>query len=68
MSRVGLKPISLPEKVAVKLDGRNISVKGPIGRLIASSAYGKALFGFTEAAIEAQGFSAKVDEAQAAAR
>ena len=33
MSRVGLKPISLPEKVAVKLDGRNVVVEGPKGKL-----------------------------------
>jgi large subunit ribosomal protein L6 len=33
MSRVGLKPISLPEKVAVKLDGRTVSVEGPKGKL-----------------------------------
>ncbi len=29
MSRVGLKPITLPDKVAIKLDGRNVSVEGP---------------------------------------
>ncbi|MFU8893693.1 MAG: 50S ribosomal protein L6 [Luteolibacter sp.] len=33
MSRVGLKPISLPEKVAVKLDGRSVTVEGPKGKL-----------------------------------
>lgn len=33
MSRVGLKPISLPDKVAVSLDGRTVSVEGPKGRL-----------------------------------
>lgn len=33
MSRVGLKPISLPEKVAVKLDGRSVVVEGPKGKL-----------------------------------
>ena len=33
MSRVGLKPISLPEKVAVKLDGRSVLVEGPKGKL-----------------------------------
>jgi large subunit ribosomal protein L6 len=33
MSRVGLKPISLPEKVAVKLDGRKVLVEGPKGKL-----------------------------------
>lgn len=33
MSRVGLKPISLPEKVAVKLDGRKVTVEGPKGKL-----------------------------------
>ena len=43
--------------------GDYISVKGHLGRLIQSSAYGKALFGFTEAAIEAQDFSSKVDKA-----
>ena len=33
MSRVGLKPISLPEQVAVKLDGRTVVVEGPKGKL-----------------------------------
>jgi large subunit ribosomal protein L6 len=33
MSRVGLKPISLPEKVAVTLDGRTVVVVGPKGQL-----------------------------------
>jgi large subunit ribosomal protein L6 len=33
MSRVGLKPIQLPEKVAVKLDGRTVVVEGPKGKL-----------------------------------
>lgn len=33
MSRVGLKPIEVPEKVEVKLDGNRISVKGPNGEL-----------------------------------
>jgi large subunit ribosomal protein L6 len=33
MSRVGLKPISLPEKVAVSLDGRTVIVEGPKGKL-----------------------------------
>lgn len=33
MSRVGLKPITLPEKVSVKADGRNVTVEGPKGKL-----------------------------------
>jgi len=33
MSRIGLKPISLPEKVAIKQDGRTITVEGPKGKL-----------------------------------
>ena len=33
MSRVGLKPISVPAKVAVKLDGRTVIVEGPKGKL-----------------------------------
>lgn len=33
MSRVGLKPISLPAKVAVKVDGRTVIVEGPKGKL-----------------------------------
>jgi large subunit ribosomal protein L6 len=33
MSRVGLKPITLPDKVAVKLDGRTVVVEGPKGKL-----------------------------------
>jgi hypothetical protein len=48
--------------------GDYISVKSQLSRLIQGSAYGKALFGFTEAAIEAQDFSAKVDQAIASLR
>ncbi|HEY8933116.1 MAG TPA: 50S ribosomal protein L6 [Rariglobus sp.] len=33
MSRVGLKPIALPEKVAVKVDGADVTVEGPKGKL-----------------------------------
>ncbi len=33
MSRVGLKPISLPAKVAIKMDGRTVIVEGPKGKL-----------------------------------
>jgi large subunit ribosomal protein L6 len=33
MSRVGKKPIVIPEKVEVKLDGQTVSVKGPLGEL-----------------------------------
>ena len=33
MSRVGIKPISLPEKVEVKIDGSNVNVEGPKGKL-----------------------------------
>lgn len=33
MSRVGLKPISLPEKVSVKVDGGKVLVEGPKGKL-----------------------------------
>ncbi len=33
MSRVGLKPISLPEKVAVKVEGSTVQVEGPKGKL-----------------------------------
>ena len=33
MSRVGLKPITLPSKVAVKLDGTTVVVEGPKGKL-----------------------------------
>ena len=33
MSRVGIKPISLPDKVEVKIDGSNVTVKGPKGEL-----------------------------------
>ncbi len=33
MSRVGIKPISLPEKVAVKVDGNLVHVEGPKGKL-----------------------------------
>lgn len=33
MSRVGKKPVSLPEGVQVKLQGTNVAVKGPKGEL-----------------------------------
>jgi large subunit ribosomal protein L6 len=33
MSRVGVKPISLPEKVAIKMQDRQITVEGPKGQL-----------------------------------
>jgi large subunit ribosomal protein L6 len=33
MSRVGAKPIRIPDKVAVKLDGRTVVVEGPKGKL-----------------------------------
>lgn len=33
MSRVGLKPITLPEKVAVKVDGNVVNIEGPKGKL-----------------------------------
>ena len=33
MSRVAKKPISIPSGVEVKLDGQNVSVKGPIGAM-----------------------------------
>lgn len=33
MSRIGLKPIEIPEGVEVKVDGTNVAVKGPKGEL-----------------------------------
>jgi large subunit ribosomal protein L6 len=33
MSRVGLKPITIPDKVAVNVDGRTVVVEGPKGKL-----------------------------------
>ncbi|MFQ8870208.1 MAG: 50S ribosomal protein L6, partial [Varibaculum timonense] len=33
MSRIGKTPISLPAGVEVKIDGLNVSVKGPKGQL-----------------------------------
>ena len=33
MSRIGLKPIEIPEGVEVKLEGNKVSVKGPKGEL-----------------------------------
>lgn len=34
MSRTGRKPVAVPEKVEVQVNGRNIAVKGPKGRLV----------------------------------
>jgi len=33
MSRIGRKPIQMPENVEVKIDGKDITVKGPKGQL-----------------------------------
>ncbi|WP_156291753.1 50S ribosomal protein L6 [Oceanobacillus salinisoli] len=33
MSRIGLKPVEIPEGVEIKLDGNTITVKGPKGQL-----------------------------------
>ncbi|RYG72794.1 50S ribosomal protein L6 [Lentibacillus lipolyticus] len=33
MSRIGLKPLEIPEGVEVKLDGNTVTVKGPKGEL-----------------------------------
>ena len=33
MSRIGKRPISIPSKVAVTIDGQNVLVKGPKGEL-----------------------------------
>ena len=33
MSRIGLKPVEIPQGVEVKLDGQTITVKGPKGQL-----------------------------------
>ena len=33
MSRIGLKPINIPDNVEVTLDGQMITVKGPKGSL-----------------------------------
>ncbi len=33
MSRIGFKPITIPEKVEVKLENSTITVKGPLGEL-----------------------------------
>ncbi len=33
MSRIGKNPISIPEKVAISLDGLSVTVKGPKGEL-----------------------------------
>lgn len=33
MSRIGKRPISLPAKVSVSIDGQSVSVKGPKGEL-----------------------------------
>jgi len=33
MSRIGNKPITVPDSVEVKIDGNNLTVKGPKGTL-----------------------------------
>ena len=34
MSRIGKKPISVPDKVDIAVDGQRVSVKGPLGSLV----------------------------------
>ncbi len=33
MSRIGRQPITLPEKVTCRIDGRMVAVEGPLGKL-----------------------------------
>jgi large subunit ribosomal protein L6 len=33
LSRIGKRPVALPDKVSVNIDGKNVSVKGPKGQL-----------------------------------
>ncbi len=33
MSRIGKKPIQMPDKVKARVDGRNVLVEGPLGKL-----------------------------------
>jgi large subunit ribosomal protein L6 len=33
MSRIGKKPVKIPDKVKVQLDGRTVTVEGPLGKL-----------------------------------
>ena len=33
MSRIGRRPVELPEKVTAKLDGSMLTVEGPLGKL-----------------------------------
>lgn len=40
MSRIGKAPVTLPDKVEVKVDGNQITVKGPLGTLTQSLAEG----------------------------
>ena len=34
MSRIGNKPIEIPEKVEINIDGNKINIKGPKGELV----------------------------------
>jgi large subunit ribosomal protein L6 len=36
MSRIGKRPIAIPNKVTVEINGRNLTVKGPKGTLVRS--------------------------------
>ena len=40
MSRIGKQPVTIPEKVDVKIDGLNVDVKGPKGNLAFTFAKG----------------------------
>ena len=46
MSRIGNKPIEIPEKVEINIDGNKINVKGPKGELVTEVLEEKIKFDF----------------------
>ena len=61
MSRIGNKPIEIPEKVEINIDGNKINVKGPKGELITEVLEEKIKFEISDNVLQ---FTRESDEKQ----
>ena len=61
MSRIGNKPIEIPEKVEINIDGNKINVKGPKGELVTEVLEEKIKFEISDNVLQ---FTRESDEKQ----
>ena len=61
MSRIGSKPIEIPEKVEINIDGNKINVKGPKGELVTEVLEEKIKFEISDNVLQ---FTRESDEKQ----